>query len=199
MVDGDHNILLKTVQNTTDPKVLVESANVVDENGRQIHWDGWALSGDAQYVLFQTDRTKQWRHSSHSNFWIHRLSDSKTFAVKPSTSPPVISRCIWSPAGHSLAFVEGNNLFVLPGDNLHGSPIQVTQDGSEVVFNGVPDWVYEEEVFETDSTMWWSPDGSTVAFLRMDEADVKNYKLQYYNPSDDAFEPHQYPTELDMK
>lgn len=101
--------------------------------------------------------------------------------------------------GHSLAFVEGNNLFVLPGDNLHGRPIQVTQDGSEVVFNGVPDWVYEEEVFETDSTMWWSPDGSTVAFLRMDEADVKNYKLQYYNPSDDAFEPHQYPTELDMK
>jgi len=68
-----------------------------------------------------------------------------------------------------------------------------------VVFNGVPDWVYEEEVVETDSTLWWSPDGNTVAFLRMDEADVKDYKLQYYNPSDDAFEPHQYPTELDMK
>jgi dipeptidyl aminopeptidase len=75
----------------------------------------------------------------------------------------------------------------------------VTEDGSEVVFNGVPDWVYEEEVLETDSAMWWSPNAESVAFLRSDEAAVKDYKLQYYNPSNDAFEPHPYPSELDMK
>ena len=177
----------------------MEAANVVDESGNEIHWDGWALSGDAQYVLFQANRTKLWRHSSHANYYIHRLSDSQTFPVRPPSDPPVISRCIWSPVGHSLAFVEGNNLFVLPGEHIQGKAIQVTKDGSEVVFNGVPDWVYEEEVLETDSSLWWSPDGGTVAFLRMDEADVKDYKLQYYNPSNDAFEPHQYPTELDMK
>ena len=63
----------------------------------------------------------------------------------------------------------------------------------------MPDWVYEEEVFSSDYTMWWSPDGKTLAYLRMDEDKVREYKLQYYNPTNDAFESNQYPTELDMR
>ena len=27
------------------------------------------------------------------------------------------------------------------------------------VYNGVPDWVHEEEVFEDNKAMWWAPDG----------------------------------------
>lgn len=77
--------------------------------------------------------------------------------------------------------------------------IRVTTDGSETVFNGVPDWVYEEEVYGTDSVLWWSPDGKSLAYLRSDETVVKNYRLQYYNPSGNAFDVHQYTTDLDMK
>ena len=154
-----------------------------------------------QYVLFQTDYKKQWRHSSHANYWVHRLSDSKTFAVQPPTSPPTIAKCKWAPVGHSLAFVAENDLYVIPGDSLgkDDGAVRITDDGSAVVFNGVPDWVYEEEIFASDSTTWWSPDGSTLAFLRMDEEEVRDYRLQFYNPTNDAFEPNQYTTELDMK
>ncbi len=95
-----------------------------------------------------------------------------------------------------------NDLYVIPSEELtFGSQkaIRVTEDGSPVIFNGVPDWVYEEEVMAGDGAMWWSPDGLTLAYLRSDEEAVKNYKLQYYNPSDDAFNVYQYPSELDMK
>lgn len=47
--------------------------------------------------------------------------------------------------------------------------------------------------------MWWNPTGDTVAYLRSDEMDVKDYKLQYYNPSNDAAAVNPYPTELVMK
>jgi dipeptidyl aminopeptidase len=189
------------VHNDTEPRILVEATKVVDDHGDPIHWSAWSLSADMEYVLFQTDFKKQWRHSSHANYYLHRLSDSSTFPVLDPTIPPIITKCIWSPVGHSLAYVSANDLYVIPGNELArgAEAIRITDDGSEVIFNGVPDWVYEEEVVEADFTTWWSPDGNTIAYLRMDEAEVKNYRLQFYNPSDDAFEPHPYTTDLDMK
>ena len=201
-INANHDIILKHVQNTSYERVLVESHKVVDGNGTPLHWSGWTLSADMQYVLFQTDYLKQWRHSSHGNYWIHRFSDGLTFPVAPPTSPPTIAKCVWSPVGHSLVYISENDLYVIPGEELASSnpnAVRVTTDGSAVVFNGVPDWVYEEEIFETDYTTWWSPDGQTLAYLRMNESEVKDYRLQFYNPSNDAFEPHAYTTELDMK
>ncbi|WWD21310.1 hypothetical protein CI109_105794 [Kwoniella shandongensis] len=201
-VSLEGNIVLNTVQNMTLDTVLVDSSLVLDLDGNKLHWQSWALSADMKYVLFKTDHVKQWRHSSFGNYWIYRRSDSVTFPIVAPTHPPTITHCTWSPVGHGLAFVDKNDLYVIPESEMASTqpkPVRVTDDGSEVVFNGVPDWVYEEEVFETDSALWWSPDASTIAYLRSDESDVKDFKLQYYNPSNDAFEPHQYPTELDMK
>jgi dipeptidyl aminopeptidase len=77
-----------------------------------------------------------------------------TFSLQAPDYPAAIAYAEWSPTSHSVAFVYKNNLFVVPSENLNGleSPtdapdvIQVTDDGSDTVFNGVPDWVYEEEV-----------------------------------------------------
>lgn len=192
---------------TTDT-LLVNASLVLDLEGNQLRWTGWALSADMQYVLFKTDHLKQWRHSSFGNYWIHRRQDSVTFPVIPPTSPPTIAKCTWSPVGHALAFVSKNDVYIISEDNLSSvssssssSPphVRVTTDGSHTIFNGVPDWVYEEEVLESDTALWWSPDGERIAFLRSDESKVHDFKLQYYNPSDDAFKVHQYQTELDMK
>lgn len=186
----------------TQDILLVNSSRVIRPDGDRLYWQSWALSADMEYVLFETDHVKQWRYSSFGNYWIHRRSDGVTFPVIPPTDPPTITRCIWSPVSHSLSFVSRNDLHVIPAAEMERrapQAIRVTDDGSAVVFNGVPDWVYEEEVFSGDSAAWWSPDGQTIGFLRSNETAVMDHRLQYYNPSNDAFEPHQYLTELDMK
>jgi dipeptidyl aminopeptidase len=71
---------------------------------------------------------------------------------------------------------------------------RITFDGSNTVFNGVPDWVYEEEVFGTDFTMWWSPDSTHLAYLRFNETAVHEFHLQYYTASNNS-----YPDELTIK
>ena len=44
-----------------------------------------------------------------------------------------------------MAFVHDNDIYYM--DQPSASPVRLTNDGEpEVVFNGVPDWVYEEEV-----------------------------------------------------
>ncbi|WWC64025.1 uncharacterized protein I303_106631 [Kwoniella dejecticola CBS 10117] len=198
----DNNIVLTDVHNMTEETLLVDSNKVLDLHGNKLHWQSWALSADMEYVLFKTDLVKQWRHSSFGNYWVHRRSDSVTFPVVTPSIHPTVTKCVWSPVGHALAFVSKNDLYLITQEEMHSTtpkPTRITNDGSETVFNGVPDWVYEEEVFETDSAVWWSPDAQTLAYLRSDESAVKDFKLQYYNPSSDAFEVHQYATELDMK
>jgi len=201
-VDEIGNIVLNTPQSPENGTILVDSEKVHSPEGQRLNWQTWSLSADMEYVLFKTDHVKQWRHSSFGNYWVHRRSDLVTFPLRSPKNIPTISHVTWAPVGHSLAFVDHNDLFVVDGSQLEGDKpeiIRVTDDGSPVIFNGVPDWVYEEEVFSSDSALWWSPDGNTVAYLRSDEADVPDYKLQYYNPGKDAFEIHQFPTEVDMK
>jgi dipeptidyl aminopeptidase len=200
-LDGG-NIWLSKVQNMSSQTLLVDGSRVTDRAGNRLSWQSWHLSADMEYVLFRGDSVKQWRYSSFGNFFVHRLSDGATYPIHPPSHPPSASIAVWSPVGHALAFVNNNDLYVITESELastNPNAIRVTTDGSSVVFNGVPDWVYEEEVFEGESALWWSPDGSTVAYLRSDETEVREYKLQYYNPSNDAFDVDQFPSELEMK
>ena len=66
-----------------------------------------------------------------------------------------IQYAAWSPAGNTIAYVRGNNLYIWE----NGTSSQVTKDGGPDVFNAIPDWVYEEEIFGTNYALWFSPDG----------------------------------------
>lgn len=98
------------------------------------------------------------------------------------TRPPLTSKAIWAPKGHAIAYVHANDLYVLENPT-SAQPIRVTTSGSKTILNGVPDWVYEEEVFSGDSATWWSPDGKRLAFLTTDETAVPEYSFPIYNPS----------------
>jgi len=75
----------------------------------------------------------------------------------------------------------------------------VTNSGNATLFHGVPDWVYEEEVFTSDYALWWSPDSSKIAFLVLDETLVNEYTFPIYNPTHDSNAVVPYPTQQTMR
>ena len=79
------------------------------------------------------------------------------------------------------------------------SHVQVTHSGNATLFHGVPDWVYEEEVFSNDYALWWSPDSSKIALLVSDETLVNEYTYPIYNPTYDSDVVVPYPTQLTMR
>ncbi len=48
------------------------------------------------------------------------------------------------------------------------------------VYNGIPDWVFEEEVFEDNKALWWSPNGTRLVWGVFNDTRVGKYLLQKY-------------------
>jgi len=75
----------------------------------------------------------------------------------------------------------------------------VTTSGNASLFHGVPDWIYEEEVLSQDYALWWSPDSSKIAFLRLDETSVEEYRFPIYNPTEDSYSVIPYTEDVVIK
>lgn len=62
-----------------------------------------------------------------------------------------------------------------------GEPTQVTTSGDFFIWNGVPDWGYEEEVLESASALWWSPNATEIAFLNFNTTPVQTFSFPIYD------------------
>ncbi|KAK0202348.1 dipeptidyl aminopeptidase [Desarmillaria ectypa] len=181
-----------------ETRVLVRLEDVKDEDGGQLSFWDWKLSPDMEYLLFKTDIHKQWRWSSFGNYYVHSIGNKTTWPIGTlNRTDPKMAYATWAPTGHSIAYVESNDLYVL--DAPSSSPARLTTSGSPTVFNGVPDWVYEEEVFSGDHALWWAPTARRLAYLSFDETEVPVYAFPVYNPMDDGAAVVPYPGEVRMR
>jgi len=97
-----------------------------------------------------------------------------------------------SPAGTHVAYVRGNNLFVL--DLASGLERQLTADGSDTILNGTPSWIYMEEILGRGSNaFWWSPDGTRLAFMRFDDSPVPIFPIYHADGQHGTLERTRYP------
>ena len=152
------------------------------------------ISADAKRVLVASNATKQYRHSYFADYFILDVASGES---TPLVDDQVgdIQYAELAPTGDAIAFVRGNNLFLR--NHATGDITQVTDDGSPDMFHGVPDWVYEEEIYGDRSALWFSPDASFVAFLSFNETGVGTFTIPYYMDNQELAPT--YPDELDLR
>lgn len=82
-----------------------------------------------------------------------------------------------SPDGGMLAFIRDHDLFVAPREG--GAAKALTTGGSREYLNGKLDWVYQEEVYGRGDFQgyWWSPTGTHIAYLCLDESAVQDFTV----------------------
>uniref|UniRef100_A0A8C6WP08 Dipeptidyl-peptidase 4 n=1 Tax=Neogobius melanostomus TaxID=47308 RepID=A0A8C6WP08_9GOBI len=85
----------------------------------------------------------------------------------------------WSPVGHKLAYVWNNDVYVKTSPELDSE--RVTDSGKvNEIFNGIPDWSYEEEMFSSARGLWWSPGGKFVAYAQFNVSQVPHIEYPWF-------------------
>lgn len=121
------------------------------------------------------------------NFFFFRTDFDVFLRKKVPLSPsdedskaPYIQYATWSPEGTSVAFVYENDIYYKP--KVHKNLVcRITTSNGSHIFNGVPDWLYGEEIWKTDHTMWFSPDGLFLMYLSLNDTKVGKYEYIWYD------------------
>uniref|UniRef100_A0A8P4K6K1 A-type potassium channel modulatory protein DPP6 n=1 Tax=Dicentrarchus labrax TaxID=13489 RepID=A0A8P4K6K1_DICLA len=85
----------------------------------------------------------------------------------------------WGPQGQQLIFIFENNIYYR--STVESRSIRLVSTGKEgVIFNGLSDWLYEEEIFQSHIAHWWSPDGARLAYATINDTLVPRMELPMF-------------------
>lgn len=149
-------------------------------------YDAKTLTADTmQYIVNQgqtTDRyrleyeNKQqlFRHSFMADYY---LVDTQKHTRTRLSDVPVRDAYL-SPNGKYVVYAKAdNNLYIYKID--FKTEVALTTGENTEIFNGISDWLYEEE-FGVTRLFAFSPDSKLVAFVRLDETDVPTFDWQVF-------------------
>jgi len=128
-----------------------------------------------------------WRHSFNARYKIRNLPNGADIAFPHGDlAGEVLQLVEWAPSTSALSFVYQNNLYVQL--RIDADPIQITTTGHPTdVFNGIADWLYEEDVISESSTHYWSPDNEHIAYARINVTNVPVLSWPVYGDKSDVF------------
>ncbi|XP_069355434.1 venom dipeptidyl peptidase 4-like [Maniola hyperantus] len=167
--------------------VDTDSATTLISNDSQILQQSFrvtSLSPDGNYVVLSYNEVSIYRHSFTARYTAVDLHTGQEIHIVPPGVAPVnatLQNFVWGPTGTSLAFVYENNVFLQYNLTITSPPEQLTTTGLEnVVYHGVPDWVYEEEVFGSNNAIWFSSNGAKVAYATFNDTKVRVMKIPHF-------------------
>ena len=172
--------------------VLINAADLVPDGAEtpllieNYHW-----SADKSKVLIYTNSVKVWRLNTKGDYWVFDMKSKALKKLGGNAEPSTLMFAKFSPDGTKVGYVRKHNIYV---ENLADQKITtITTDGTDKIINGTFDWVYEEE-FGCRDGFRWSPDGTKIAYWRIDATYIKNFLMM--NTTDSVYSftvPVQYP------
>lgn len=151
----------------------------------------FSLSFDGKYLLIARNLKKRFRRSFSA---IYDVLDLETNIVKPLLVNNIhlsFYLAKWSPYSHGLIINYNYDLYYKVSPD--APETRITFDGSPHIYNGISDWVYEEEVLLTSVATWFNSDGKYLTFIKFNETKVPSIDLPIYGHPEDDFE-NQYLT-----
>ena len=127
-----------------------------------------------------------------NDLFYYELGSDRAIRLTSNPEPEVSEE--FSPDGRMVSFVRENNLYV-EDVSMQRRERALTRDGSAKILNGRLDWVYQEELYGRGNfgAYWWSPDSTTIAFLRFDETPVPEFTVVDHIPLYQNVEVTPYP------
>lgn len=157
-------------------EVLVTPENLkLEREENPVSLQNYEWSADNKLILI-TGTVPARRTKSGGSFFIYDVEAGKIIRQVSSEKEQV--NIHFSPDGKKVSFVRGNDLYIYNIDS--DKELRLTSDGSDVILNGIFDWVYEEE-FSIIQAYEWSSDSRSIAFWKLDQSNVPEIKIQKWD------------------
>ncbi|XP_067002151.2 venom dipeptidyl peptidase 4 [Anabrus simplex] len=142
----------------------------------------FSMSSDKQYLALASNVKQEFNHSVLAEYIIH---NQESFVLLASGLG--IQLLKWSPVGNSMVYVRENNIYYVQEGTTDSFlyPFQLTYDGEMgVIFNGVPDWIYREEVMKDGCALWFSPNGKSLVYATFNDTEVQKVYIPRYGDTE---------------
>lgn len=141
-------------------------------NGERLMVGGESMP--KRWRLEYENKQQIYRHSFVADYYV---IDTKKKNQRTQIGGGPIRDAVMSPNNRYIVYAKAdNNLYIFKLDYMTEVPLTTSKEGSEI-FNGISDWLYEEE-FGTTCMFAFSPDSKQLAFVRLDEQNVPSFEWQ---------------------
>jgi hypothetical protein len=142
---------------------------------RSLNTAQFSLSCDLSYLLLSHDQIPLFRYSKEARYRYIKLGESAPM-LSPVLGGALLQSVTWV-GDQALLAVKNNDIYYLPNLSKNDT-IRLTASGLDgLVYNGVTDWLYEEEILYTDRALWVSPGLSLFAFASFNDSAVSEYLI----------------------
>ncbi|KAM9427680.1 A-type potassium channel modulatory protein DPP6-like isoform 2-T2 [Salvelinus alpinus] len=179
-----NNVLLYRTQEGDVVKLNVETQErvVLVENRKFETYKAtkYQISPDLEHVLLAYNVAPVYQHSYMAFYIICSLITPETWSLNPpEVRNALLQYAGWGPKGQQLIFIFENNIYYRA--TVESRTIRLVSTGKErVIFNGLSDWLYEEEILQTHIAHWWSPDGLRLAYATINDTLVRKMEVPIF-------------------
>lgn len=178
LVDSDGDLVLWNVRTNENVTIAFDS----DDLPASAKLVAYAPNSET-LALLRADVESVFRHTTLAHYFIYDSATGSTYPVYPPAADipaddpePKLQYAAWlpHPTLNRVVFVYKNNVLVRVSPDGPQTTVYLTTDGiDDNIYNGIPDWVYEEEILSTDNALYFSPQGGNLAYARFNDLNVR--------------------------
>ncbi|XP_039204575.1 dipeptidyl aminopeptidase-like protein 6 isoform X7 [Crotalus tigris] len=175
--DRNGSVIVHNVE-TNHSTILIENKIIVSIKAIK-----YEVSPDREYGLFAYDIVPMYRYSYTAFYVLRKLPNGDPQNLyPPEVSNAKLQYAGWGPKGQQLIFIFENNIYYCA--HMGKQAIRVVSTGKDkVIFNGLSDWLYEEEILKSQIAHWWSPDGTRLAYATINDSRVPLMEIPTFTGS----------------
>ncbi|XP_034669414.1 uncharacterized protein LOC117902264 isoform X1 [Drosophila subobscura] len=143
----------------------------------------FTISADKRYLLLAQNVVKLFRHSYLAQYTLYDIQTSESIKLRHSPHQdewPYLHYARFSPRGNGLVWVHSYDIYYRKearGTTAH----RITHDAVPgVVYNGIPDWLYEEEILHANNAIWMSDTGQLMLYATFNDTNVQEQHFAWY-------------------
>uniref|UniRef100_A0A8C5Q142 Dipeptidyl peptidase like 10 n=1 Tax=Leptobrachium leishanense TaxID=445787 RepID=A0A8C5Q142_9ANUR len=163
---------------TREVSVILENVTFVTFKAAR-----YSVSPDLRYVLLAYDVKQVFHTSFTASYVVYDIQTREVWELNPpEVEDSVLQYAEWGVSGQQLIYIFENNIYYQ--NQVKSSSLRLTSSGKEgIIYNGIADWLYEEEILHTHVAHWWSPDGERLAFLMINDSLVPSMIIPQFTGS----------------